>query len=381
MTRYLLLLLCALGLTFPASGSAAEKGAVAGDLLRVNYTLSTLDGKLVRTTNAAKANDSRLPRHPGYAAPAAFGPAELVPGAPDLPQGFSAALTGLQAGAQKTVLLPPEQAFGPTNPALQLKLPLERRIPRVISLPPDDYLKRFKTFPVVGKSVPLTPWVPAQVKEVTEKAVRLELQQPKQERFDEPFGYLSLKADEKQVVLTLHPTIGAEFTVEGKPGRITLVEKETFTVDRNHPLAGVTLQLELELVALTPKNTLPAGPPAWQEGLDAALAAAKKAGRPALLLLYADWCSWCKKLQNETFVDPRVAIRRDRLDWIKVNSEKDKGLMERYGQKGFPLVLLFNPDGSVKERIDGYVDGERMAWLLDQLTAEGLKASPLTRGD
>ncbi len=370
MTRYLVLMLFVLALTFTGSVMAAESGAAAGDLLRVNYTLSTLGGALVRTTDAAKANDSKLPRHHGYAAPAAFGSTELVPGAPDLPQGFSAALIGMEPGAKKTVMLPPEQAFGPTNPALQLKLPLERRIPRAVSLPPDEYLKRFKTFPVVGKSVPLTPWVPAQVKEVTEHAVRLELQLPKQERFDEPFGYLDLKADEKQVVLTLHPTIGAEFTVEGKPGRIALVEKDTFTVDRNHPLAGLTLKLELELVSLTPKDKLPAGPPAWQEGYETALTAAKKAGRPALLLLYADWCSWCKKLQNETFVDPRVAIRRGRLDWIKVNSEKDKSLMERYGQKGFPLVLLFNPDGSIKERIDGYVDGERMAWLLDQLTAE-----------
>ncbi len=366
MIRTLLTLLTLLGMVCP--GFAAS-GAASGDLLQVNYPLTSTDGQLVRSTRADLANDTKQTRHAGYAAPARLGPAELVPGAPDLLPGFSAALIGMEPGSKKTVQLRPEQAFGPKNPALELKLPLVRRIPRTVSLPPDEYLKRFKTFPVVGKSVPLTPWVPAQVKEVTEQAVRLELQQPKQERFDEPFGYLSLKSDEKNLVLTLHPRIGAAFTLEDKPGRITLVDRDSFTVDRNHPLAGVMLQLEIELVSLTPKAELPKGEPAWKAEHDAALESAKKAGRPALLLLYADWCSWCKKLQNETFVDPRVAIRRDRLDWIRVNSDKDKAYMEKYGQKGFPLVLLFNPDGSVKERIDGYVDGERMAYLLDQLTA------------
>jgi len=366
MIRTLLTVLTLLGMVCP--GFTAS-GAAPGDLLKVNYTLTTLDGQLVRTTRADLANDTKQTRHAGYAAPAQFGPAELVPGAADLLPGFSAALINMEPGSKKTVQLKPEQAFGPKNPALELKLPLVRRIPRTISLPPDEYLKRFKTFPVVGKSVPLTPWVPAQVKEVTERAVQLELQLPKQERFDEPFGYLSLKSDEKYLVLTLHPRIGAAFTLEDKPGRITEVDTDSFTVDRNHPLAGVTLQLEIEAVALIPKAALPAGPPAWKEEHDAGLAAAKAAGRPALLLLYADWCSWCKKLQTETFVDPRIALRRDRLDWIRINSDKDKSYMEKYGQKGFPLVLLFNPDGSVQERIDGYADADRMAWLLDQLTA------------
>lgn len=365
MIRALLTVLTLLGLVCP--GFAAS-GAVSGDLLQVTYTITTLDGQLVRTTRADLANDAKQTRHAGYAAPAQFGPAELVPGAADLLPGFSAALINMEPGSKKTVQLKPEQAFGPRNPALELKLPLRRQIPRSITLPPDEYLKRFKTFPVTGKNVPLTPWVPAQVKEVTEKAVRLELQPPKQERFDEPFGYLSMQADDKAVTLTLHPRMGAPFVVENKPGRIAAVDKDSFTVDRNHPLAGVTLQLDIELVAVTPRGTLPAGPPAWKEDHDAGLAAAQAAGRPALLLLYADWCSWCKKLQTETFVDPRIALRRDRLDWVRINSDKEKSYMEKYGQKGFPLLLLFNPDGSLRERIDGYVDAERMAFLLDQLT-------------
>jgi FKBP-type peptidyl-prolyl cis-trans isomerase 2 len=366
MIRYLLTILIVLGMVCPV---IAASGAATGDLLKVDYTITTTDGQLVRSTRAEVANDAKRTRHIGYSAPAKFGSAEMVPGAPDLLLGISNALIGMEPGAKKVVQLAPEQAFGISNPALAMKLPLERRIPRNITLPPDEYLKRFMTFPVVGKNVPLTPWIPAQVKEVTERAVKLELQLPKQERFEEPFGYMTIKADEKNVVLTLHPRIGAEFILEDKPGRISSVEKDSFTVDRNHPLAGVTLQLEIELVSLTPKAELPKGEPAWKAEHDTALESAKKVGRPALLLLYADWCSWCKKLQNETFVDPRITVRRDRLDWIKVNADKEKSYMEKYGQKGFPLVLLFNGDGSIRERIDGYADAERMAYLLDQLTA------------
>jgi len=367
MIRYLLLVLAIIGMTCPLPAIAAEHGAADGDLLTVNYTVTTLDGKLVRTTSAERANDTTVPRHAGYGAPAAFGPAELVPGAPDLLPGISNALIGMEPGTKKMVQLTPEQAFGPKNPALEQKIPLQRKIPRTVSLAPAEYLQRFNSFPSQRKLVPLTPWMQAKVVEVREQQVLLELQLPEQRRFEEPFGYITVEADEQAVTLVLHPTVGAAFDVEGKPGRIAAVDATHFTVDSNHPLAGVPLQLELELVTRMSKQQLPTGTPLWKEDHDTALGAAQAAGRPALLLLYADWCSWCKKLQNETFVDPRIAVRRDRLDWIRVNSDKDKAYMEKYGQKGFPLVVLFNADGTVAERVDGYVDGERMGFLLDTL--------------
>ena len=73
-----------------------------------------------------------------------------------------------------------------------------------------------------------------------------------------------------------------------------------------------------------------------------------------VLVLYAGWCSWHRKLIDETTQDPRVQKLWDRFVWVKINSDDKTEDKEFYNQKGFPLILMLGADGEILNRIDGY---------------------------
>lgn len=96
-------------------------------------------------------------------------------------------------------------------------------------------------------------------------------------------------------------------------------------------------------------------------GLDAAIAAAQAAGKPAMLDFYADWCVSCQELERYTFSDPEVQkalanavlLQTD----VTANDDQDQALMRRFGLFGPPTILFFGPDGSehANYRVVGYM--------------------------
>ena len=99
-------------------------------------------------------------------------------------------------------------------------------------------------------------------------------------------------------------------------------------------------------------------------GLEAELAAARAAGRPVMLDLYADWCISCKELEKYTFSDPRVAEALAGVTLLQAdvtaNDEQDKALLKRYGLIGPPTILFFDAQGNelTGYRVVGFMDAE-----------------------
>lgn len=119
------------------------------------------------------------------------------------------------------------------------------------------------------------------------------------------------------------------------------------------PLAPMTVRAE--------KHALPFQRIKGTAGLDAAIAAAKAAGKPAMLDFYADWCVSCQELERYTFSDPAVqkALANTVLlqSDVTANDDQDQALMKRFGLFGPPTILFFGPDGSERTnyRIVGYM--------------------------
>ncbi len=63
-------------------------------------------------------------------------------------------------------------------------------------------------------------------------------------------------------------------------------------------------------------------------------AVAANANNPKMILVdvYTDWCGWCKKMDKDTFTDPRVVAHLKKNFYaVKLNAEDTKRRFPFYG--------------------------------------------------
>jgi thiol:disulfide interchange protein DsbD len=103
------------------------------------------------------------------------------------------------------------------------------------------------------------------------------------------------------------------------------------------------------------------------EGLNAALADAKKQGKTVMLDFYADWCVSCKEMEALTFSDPTVktALSNSVLLQADVtpNDDKDTELYKHFGIIGPPSIMFFDKSGNELKnyRVVGFMPAEKFS--------------------
>ena len=101
--------------------------------------------------------------------------------------------------------------------------------------------------------------------------------------------------------------------------------------------------------------------------LDEAFARAAADEKLVLADLSAIWCSTCRRLDQKVFSDPRV---RDRINgqfvFSRIEYESDEGVAfrERYGVKGFPVLLVLDAEGEAVGRLPVVFDADRFLEIL-----------------
>lgn len=95
--------------------------------------------------------------------------------------------------------------------------------------------------------------------------------------------------------------------------------------------------------------------------LETRLAEARRAGRPALLDYYADWCTDCLRMEKATFADPKVrAELKDRrylllqADVTDPTRPETRAIKGRFGVYGPPAMLFFDTGGVERRDLRAY---------------------------
>lgn len=98
----------------------------------------------------------------------------------------------------------------------------------------------------------------------------------------------------------------------------------------------------------------------WFAGsLEKALLEAKSSNKLVFADFNAGWCTWCMKMDREVFSADETLSAMENVICVSVDYDKQRDTADRYAiSRALPVALWFNPDGSVRERIDNFQSKE-----------------------
>ncbi len=105
---------------------------------------------------------------------------------------------------------------------------------------------------------------------------------------------------------------------------------------------------------------------------DEGMALGKDEGKKIYINFYTNNCTFCRKMQFETFKDPSVvSFLNEFFVPIRVNSEREKEIAMNFRVMGVPDNWFMMSDGEVIGRRPGYIPPDVFFQLLKQVVGEG----------
>ena len=95
----------------------------------------------------------------------------------------------------------------------------------------------------------------------------------------------------------------------------------------------------------------------WEHRFDEAVRKARAAKKPIMIDFWADWCSWCHRLDQTTYVDPLVVKLSEDFIPVKVDTEggkKNQEIALRYNVATLPTITFITPGGRQILALQGF---------------------------
>ena len=109
----------------------------------------------------------------------------------------------------------------------------------------------------------------------------------------------------------------------------------------------------------------------YQDGMQRGKFEKKK----VFLHFYADWCMYCKKMEQSTFKDPEViaALNQDFIP-IRINTDLDPDTTQLYGVKPIPDTWFIYESGEPIGNRPGFISADQMKVLLKLINEQSAPA-------
>ena len=112
----------------------------------------------------------------------------------------------------------------------------------------------------------------------------------------------------------------------------------------------------------------------WQP-YDAGIEMIKNQNKKGFLHFYTDWCTYCKVMNNQTFVDSRVIdYLNDNFVSIRVNADQQKEVARKYGVSRFPNTWFISEDTSALSSQPGFIPPDMLLNMLKFLHTDSFKS-------
>lgn len=121
-----------------------------------------------------------------------------------------------------------------------------------------------------------------------------------------------------------------------------------------------------------------------------AIAANAKSPKMLLVDVYTDWCGWCKKMDKETFTDPKVVeYINSKFYAVKLNAEDTQRTFEFMGKtyneaqmaaamrvNSYPNFVIIEPKLQNIAQLPGYRQPVEFVAALNELLEKAFRVKP-----
>lgn len=119
----------------------------------------------------------------------------------------------------------------------------------------------------------------------------------------------------------------------------------------------------------------------WRDYGEATFAEAQKTGKPLYVLVYADWCHWCKKFETETLETGLIrTLLQEKMIPVAVDNVTQPDVGRQLGARLVPTSVILTPDGQRLLRFYGFLSANELdaalrsalfRWRKGELPEEG----------
>ena len=94
----------------------------------------------------------------------------------------------------------------------------------------------------------------------------------------------------------------------------------------------------------------------WNIDLNSGFLLAQKSNKLVFVDFYADWCGYCKELDENTYTDTYVQQRlAQKYVLVKINVDQNPDLASKYKVYGLPTLVILDANGNEIKRQEVYV--------------------------
>lgn len=111
----------------------------------------------------------------------------------------------------------------------------------------------------------------------------------------------------------------------------------------------------------------------WQP-YDTGIKMIKEQNKKGFLHFYTDWCTYCKIMNKQTFVDPKIIdYLNNNFVSIRVNADKQKDVAKKYGVSRFPSNWFIAEDSTSLSNQPGFIKPDMLLDMLKFLNTDSFK--------
>lgn len=130
----------------------------------------------------------------------------------------------------------------------------------------------------------------------------------------------------------------------------------------------LTIMMALAVFWAFPMDSVRSGNQINWYTYDDGMAEARQSGKSIVIYFHADWCTYCVRMQKETFThDSVIDFMNSKVVAVKVDVDREKKVARSFGVRGLPATVLLMRNGDQVGPMPGFIPPKNYLAMLTKI--------------